>query len=107
MIPVRTNAAPVVSQRPGLKGFKKIHMFCLSSCFIETTIDTPDSEYGNVKSFKKLAVTYSDSILRFFTFNENLPPSEPGEQAHHTIQCFLHPSSGKGETHMEEEKVRL
>jgi hypothetical protein len=48
--PVRMNAIPVVNQSSRLSGFKKIHMFSLSSRFVKTTIVMPDSEKGNVKS---------------------------------------------------------
>jgi hypothetical protein len=48
--PIKTNAPEVVNQRSKLKGFKKIQKLFLSLSFIKTTIDTPDSEYGKVKS---------------------------------------------------------
>ena len=50
MSTVRMRTPPVVNQRPKLRGFKKIHVFRLSSSFIETSIDTPVAAYGNVKS---------------------------------------------------------
>ena len=52
------NAALVVNHKFKLNGFKKIHKFLLSSSFTKTTIDTPDSVYGKVKS------TYKERLAR-------------------------------------------
>jgi hypothetical protein len=49
-------AAPVVSQRFGLSGFKKIQILFLSLSSVKTIMETPDSEYGKVKS------TYSERL---------------------------------------------
>jgi hypothetical protein len=48
--PVKMNAPKVANQRSKLRGFKKIQKLFLSLSLIKTTIDTPDSEYGKVKS---------------------------------------------------------
>ena len=51
--PVKKKKARLASQRSVVNGFKKIHAFLLLSSFTRTTIDTPDSVYGNVKSTYK------------------------------------------------------
>ena len=56
--PVKMNAALVVNHKFKLSGFKKIHKFLVSSSFTKTTIDTPDSVYGKVKS------TYKERLAR-------------------------------------------
>jgi hypothetical protein len=48
--PMKTKKHPLVIQRSQVKGFKNTHAFFLSLSLIGTTIDTPDSVYGNVKS---------------------------------------------------------
>lgn len=50
---MKTKKQELVSQRSHVKGFKKIHAFLLLPSFIGTTITTPDSVYGNVKSTYK------------------------------------------------------
>ena len=52
------NAAPAINHKFKLSGFKKIHKFLLSLSFTKTTIDTPDSVYGKVKS------TYKERLAR-------------------------------------------
>jgi hypothetical protein len=47
---MNTNEQADVTQRPHDNGFKKAHAFFLLLSLVETTIDTPDSVYGIVKS---------------------------------------------------------
>ena len=56
--PVKLNAAPVVNHKFKLSGFKKIQKFLLSSSFTKTTLETPDSVYGKMKS------TYKERLAR-------------------------------------------
>lgn len=53
--PMKAKEKAVVTQRFNVKGFKKSQAFLLLS-LNSTTIDTLDSEYGNVKS------TFSDLL---------------------------------------------
>ena len=48
--PMKTKKTPLVIQRSQVNGFKNTHAFFLSLSLIGTTIVTPDSVYGNVKS---------------------------------------------------------
>ena len=50
--PMKTKKQQLVSQRSQVKGFKNTHAFFFPLSVIGTTIDTPDSVYGNVKSTK-------------------------------------------------------
>jgi hypothetical protein len=47
---MNTNEQADVTQRSHVSGFKKAHAFFFLLSFIETTIVTPDSVYGIVKS---------------------------------------------------------
>jgi hypothetical protein len=47
---MNTNEQADVTQRPHDSGFKKAHAFFFLLSFIGTTIDTPVSVYGIVKS---------------------------------------------------------
>lgn len=76
--PVKMKAAPVVNQRSQLRGFKNIQKFFLSSSFTKTNIDTPDSEYGSVKStnVERLATivvspTTASNSCNMITINDN------------------------------------
>ncbi len=50
--PMKTKKQPLVIQRSQVKGFKNTHVFFVLLSLTGTTIDTPDSVYGNVKSTK-------------------------------------------------------
>jgi transcription elongation factor len=58
---MNTNEQADVTQRSHVNGFKKAHAFFFPLSFIETTIVTPDSVYGIVKS------TYSDLFAMIVT----------------------------------------
>lgn len=59
--PIKAKKKALVNQRSNVKGFKKSQAFLFLLSRNSTTIDTLDSEYGNVKSTYRALLSLMDT----------------------------------------------